>query len=147
MRHGQYGAYINFQQRLTAPAGGDSKRGLSVFFNWTYADRRTSVQDGQAALGLLYTGLFAGRPADELGIAAGTTHVNTRIAEVEQLQNLDGYGPVGVQTSEWVGEVFYNLHLAGWLDLRPSVQYVAQPGGIAGNTNDVIVGMRVAVNL
>ena len=40
MHHGQYGAYVNFLQRLTAPSPG---RGLSVFLNATYADRRTST--------------------------------------------------------------------------------------------------------
>ena len=54
--------------------------------------------------------------------------------------------PVPVQTSEWVGEVFYDVHLAGWLDLRPNLQYVAQPGGVAGRLNDVIFGIRVAMN-
>jgi hypothetical protein len=37
----RYGAYINFQQQLFAPAGAGSKRGLSVFVSATYADRRT----------------------------------------------------------------------------------------------------------
>ena len=66
---------------------------------------------------------------------------------MERLQDLEGYGPVAVQTSEWVGEIFYNYRVAGWLDLRPNVQYVAQPGGVAGRTNDVIVGMRLSINL
>src|SRR5215475_1619680 len=104
-RHGQYGGYINFQQRLTA-AGSDSKRGLSVFLNATYADRRTSTLDSQVAVGMLYTGPFAWRPADELGIAVGETHVNPRVADVERLQSADGSTPVGVQTSEWASEVF-----------------------------------------
>jgi porin len=147
MRHGAYGAYLSFVQRLTAPAGADSKRGLSVFVNATYADRRTTSLDNQIALGLLYTGPLVFRPDDEAGLAVGETHVNPRIADVERLQDLEGYGPVPVQTSEWVGEVFYNYHVAGWLDLRPNVQYVAQPGGVAGRTSDVIVGMRLSINL
>jgi porin len=146
MRHGQYGAYVNFEQRLTAPDGIGSARGLSLFFNATYADRRTSTLDSQVAVGILYTGPLAARPQDELGVAAGETHVNSRVAAVERLQNEEGYGPVPVQSSEWVGEVFYNLHMAGWLDLRPNVQYVADPGGVAGRINDVIFGMRVAMN-
>lgn len=147
MHHGQYGAYFNFQQRLTAPHGADSPRGLSLFVNATYADRRTSTLDSQVALGILYTGPLASRPQDELGLAAGETHVNSRVATVERLEDEEGYGPVSVQTSEWVGEVFYNLNVAGWLDLRPNFQYVAQPGGVAGRRSDVIAGIRVAMNL
>jgi porin len=146
MRHGQYGAYVNFQQRLIAD-GADPKRGLSVFLNVTYADRRTSMIDNQVALGMLYTGAFESRPRDEIGIAVGETHVNPRIADVERLQNADGFESVGVQTSEWESELFYNIHAAGWLDLRPNVQYVAQPGGFARNTNDVILGLKLLINL
>lgn len=146
MHHGQYGAYFNFQQRLTAPAGSASARGLSFFVNATYADRRTSTLDSQVSLGILDTGLIARRPLDEFGLAGGETHVNSRVAAVERLQNADGEGPVPVQTSEWVTELFYNYHVAGWLDLRPNFQYVAQPGGVAGARSDVIFGMRVSAN-
>jgi porin len=145
MRHGQYGGYINFQQRLTG-AGNESKRGLSVFLNATYADRRTSTLDSQVAVGMLYTGPFASRPADEIGFAVGETHVNPRVADVERMQNASGSGPTLVQTSEWASEVFYNIHVRGWLDVRPSVQYVVAPGGASRNTNDLIAGLRLSVN-
>lgn len=142
MRHGQYGAYVNFQQRLTAPEGVASKRGLSVFLNGTYADRRTSALDSQVAVGMLYTGPFAARAADALGFAVGETHVNPRVADIETLQN-----GINVQGTEYVAEAFYKLHLASWIDVRPSVQYVVQPGGIARNTNDVIAGLRLSLSL
>jgi porin len=54
---------------------------------------------------------------------------------------------VGVQGYEYTGEVFYGAQVTRWLELRPNVQYVAQPGGIARNTNDVIVGVRVTAGL
>ena len=144
MRHGQYGAYVNFLQKLTAPT---ADRGLSVFFNATYADKRTSTQDNQIAAGLLYKGALDLRPADEVGFAVGRTHVNSRIADVETQQNALNPGSVGVQGSEYVAEFFYNVQVTRWLDLRPNVQYVVQPGGIARNINDVIVGLRLSVNI
>ena len=144
MHHGQYGAYVNFQQQLTSPA---PDRGLSVFLNATYADRRTSTLDNQLAAGLLYKGPFASRPVDEVGFAIGRTHVNSRIADVETEMDAANPGSVGVQGSEYVGEVFYSLHAAPWLELRPNVQYVVQPGGVARNTDDVIIGLRLSMNL
>jgi porin len=144
MRHGQYGAYVNFLQKLTAPT---ADRGLSVFFNATYADKRTSTQDNQIAAGLLYKGALDLRPADQVGFAIGRTHVNSRIADVETQQDALNPGSVGVQGSEYVAEFFYNVQVTRWLDLRPNVQYVVQPGGIARNTNDVIVGLRLSVNI
>jgi porin len=146
MHHGQYGAYANFEQRLTATDGRGTPRGLSLFVNATYADRGTSTLDSQISLGILYVGPIASRPHDELGVAAGETHVNSRVAAAERLQNEEGDGPVPVQTEEWAGEIFYDLHLAGWLDLRPNFQYVAQPGAVVGRRSDLIFGMRVAMN-
>jgi porin len=146
MRHGLYGGYINFQQRLTG-GGGATNPGLGVFLNAAYADRRTSTLDGQVTAGMLYTGPFSSRPADELGFAVGETHVNPRVADVERMENAAGNAPVGVQRSEWASEVFYNIHVRGWLDLRPNVQYVVAPGGVSRNTNDLIFGLRLAANL
>jgi porin len=147
LRTGQYGAYVNFLQRLTAPSFAGSKRGVSVFFNATFADRRTSRLDNQIAAGMIYTGPFASRPADELGFAIGRTHANSRIAAVETLQNAAGLGPVNVQRSEYVSEIFYGVHAARWLELRPVIQYVRHPGGVAQNTDDVILGLKLSVNL
>jgi porin len=51
-----------------------------------------------------------------------------------------------VQGTEYIGEVFYNLHLVSWFDLRPSLQYVVHPGGITHNASDLIAGVRVTAN-
>ena len=146
MRHGAYGAYVNFQQRLTPPSTSGSKQGLSVFFNATYADHRTSTLDSQIAAGLFYRGLFPFLPSDEIGFAIGRTHVNNRVADVETSQNNLGLGPVGVQNSEWVSELYYNFNPYPWLDLRPNIQYIRHPGGIDTNTDDVILGLKLAIN-
>ena len=133
MRHGLYGGYVNFQQRLSG-ARTDTKRGLSVFLNATYADRRTSKLDSQVGAGMLYTGPLAWRSADELGFAVGETHVNPRLADVERMQNAAGDGTVDVQASEWVSEIFYKIQVRGWVDLQPNIQYVVAPGGVSRNT-------------
>ena len=83
--------------------------------------------------------------------------MNSRIADVETQLNTSNPGSVafqgsdvqrpGVQGSEYVGELFYGVHVTRWLDLRPNIQYVVQPGGYARNTNDVIVGLRVSAAL
>jgi len=147
MHDSRSGAHLNFEQRLTAPAGGDSRRGLSVFLNAVYADRDTSTLDRQIAAGVFWTGPFRRRLADQLGFAVGGTHVNSRIDDVQLLQNGAGLGPVDVQTSERVAEVFYDFHLGRWFDLRPNVQYVSRPGGVASNESDVIAGLKLLVNL
>ena len=54
---------------------------------------------------------------------------------------------MGVQSSEWASEVFYNSHVKEWLDLRPNIQYIASPGGVSHTTDDLIVGLKLAINL
>jgi len=144
MHHGQYGAYVNFLQQVTSPS---ADRGLNVFFNATYADRRTSSLDNQIAVGLLYKGPFDFRPADSLGFGIGRTHLNSRIADLETQLNTANPGSTAVQGSEYVAEFFYGAHVTRWLELRPNIQYVVQPGGNARNTNDVIVGLRVSAGI
>jgi len=137
MRHGEYGAYFNFLQHLAGSVNGDSKQGVKVFLNGVYADRRTSTLDSQIAAGVLYTGAFASRPDDELGLAIGRTHVNNRVADLERLEGALGRGSFGLQNAEYVGELFYKIQATGWLDLRPSIQYIRDPGGVAKNTDDL----------
>jgi porin len=145
-RHGSYGEYINFLQRVTGSAG--SPQGISVFLNATSADRRTSALDKQVNAGMFYTGVFAGRPLDKLGVAIGGTHVNSRIATAEHLQDAVGGDsvPVPVQSSEYVTEIFYGETLAPWVELRPNVQYVRHPGGTSQYPDDVIVGLKLSTN-
>ena len=146
LHNGQYGMYINLLQRViaTTEAGG---QGLRVFLNATFADRQTSTIDNQVAVGLFYTGPLRQRPTDELGFAVGSTHVNARVAALERLENAAGLGPVAVQSSEYTSELYYNFNAMPWLDLRPNLQYVYQPGGTARNAADLIVGLKLAVNL
>lgn len=144
---GEYGEYVNFLQRLTARGLADSQRSLSVFLNATHVDRRTAPLDSQIAVGLLLTGPFAARAKDAVGLAVGRTHVNSRIAAAEGRANASGGDGRPVQSSEYVGEMFYSLQLAHWLQLRPDVEYVIQPGGNSHTTNDVIVALRLSVNL
>src|SRR5579859_49231 len=107
MHDGQYGGYVNFLQRVTGNSAGD-KRGVQVFLNATFTDRQTSTLDNQIAVGLLATGLFDARPADDMGFAVGRTHVNSRVAEVERLSKAAGLGSVGVRTAEYASELFWS---------------------------------------
>jgi len=143
-RDGAYGGYINFLQKLTNPYPGEADRGLSMFFNFTMADHRTAALNNQIAFGFKYGGPFDARPKDDVAIAFGRTHVNGRVSEGEELENDAGLGPVPIQSSEYVTEVYYTVHATDWLNLRPNFQYVYQPGGIT-QTNDIILGLKTTL--
>jgi porin len=145
--NGEYGEYVSFVQQLTTVSSGRSACGLSAFFKATFADRRTSRIDSQVALGLLFTRPFVSRPDDEIGVGFARTHINSRIADAETLLDETVRAPVPVQGSEYVGDIFYSVRAAAWLELRPDLQYVHQPGGVAHTTDDVVVGVRLSVSL
>ena len=140
---GAYGMYASFIQKVFTPSPSKPDRGASVFFNATFADRQTATTDSQIAIGIQYDGPFDFRPQDQIGLAVGRTHVNDRIAEAEKLENAAGLGPVGVQHAEYESELYYNIHATGGLDFRPNVQYIHDPGGIAQNTDDIILGLKL----
>ena len=144
---GPHGVYVNFRQQLTRPSPDEPARGLNVFFNMTFADRQTATIDNQTSIGMVYTGPFDARPKDDIGVAIGRTHVNSRVADAERLENAAGLGPVGVQTSEYVGEIYYSVQATSWAVLRPDFQYILQPGGIRSNTDDIILGLKLLVRM
>ena len=146
-RNGRYGAYVNVLQQLTGPSSGLPKQGLAAFFNAVITDRRTSTIDNQVNLGTVYTGMFLSRPADDVALALGRTHVNARVSRAEELQNEPGLTPVAVQSAEYVAELYYSLHATRWLILRPNFQYIRQPGGVVGKADDIVLGLKVVLSL
>jgi porin len=136
-RKGRYGGYINFQQELTS--------NLSVFLNVVMADKRTSTIDRQIAAGLIYTGPLSWRPDDDIGFAVGTTHVNSRVADAEKLENAAG-DSVAVQGSEYAFELYYTFRPRAGLLFRPNVQYVLHPGGTSQNDDVLAFGLKTSAN-
>ena len=143
-RDARYGVYFNLQQQITGTSkDGKSVTGLSVFLNATQADRATSTTDNQVAAGLFYKGLVPWRPGDILGFGVARTNVNGRVAKG---QALDPTRPA-VQDAEYASEIYYSVHPTRWLELRPNVQFIHNPGGVH-DANDVgVLGMKAAVTL
>jgi porin len=145
--NGAHGVYINFVQKLTPGAAANPDQGVSGFLNATLADRRTAMVDNQIAFGIFDTGPFDNRPKDALGLAFGLTHVNGRFATAQELQNAAGLGPVGIQHTEYVGEVYYRLYAGTGINLYPDLQYIRDPGGVTKSKDVIIIGLKVNVSL
>ncbi|MBV8104008.1 MAG: carbohydrate porin [Hyphomicrobiales bacterium] len=148
--HGRYGFSTVLQQQLTHDPGiADPKNGLHAFFLATYADRRTSMTDYQVFWGLVQYGLGPWRPKDGFGIAVGTTHVNSNVANAQILANALGVGPGYVQRNEYVTEAWYGWQATPWLNLKLDAQYVICPGGytIPDDRNAFVLGVRTTVDL
>jgi porin len=145
--HGRYGGYISFQQPIThTSVGNPDGGGLSLFLNAVIADDRTATTDSQIAGGVVYAGPLPGRPDDDVAFAVGATHVNNRIAMGEALENALGQGPVAVQGTEKVFELYYTVRPLPGLQIRPNLQYVLDPGGTNQNKNVIVLGLKTVAN-
>ncbi len=142
-RSSRYGIYATMQQQLTGTSkDGKSVTGLSMFANVTQADRKTSITDNQVSLGLFYKGLVPAVPGDVLGFGIARTNVNGRAAAADRL--VPG---TPVRHAEYAAEVYYSIHPAAWLELRPNLQYIHHPGGIRQADDVGVLGMKAAITL
>ncbi len=137
-----HGVWVNAQQQLTGRSKeGKTISGLTVFVNATFADRATALTDNQIAIGLFEKGLFTWFTEDVLGLGVARTHVNGRMAAVQQLV---GQPPQG---SEYATELYYGFHPRSWLELRPNLQWVHHAGGYGKAPEVGVVGMKMALTL
>ena len=136
---GQYGAYLNFQQQVSGPAG---ERGATVFLNISQADRDTAKVDGQIAIGVQYRAPFERSP-DTIGLAVGATHNNSRHANFVRENNLrTGQNVVAGSGYEYVGELYYSWSPVPSVFLRPNLQYILHPGGTSQNKSGFVLGFK-----
>jgi porin len=143
-RSSRYGFWINaWQQLLGTAANGKPLTGVGVFANFTQADRRTSVTDNQIALGVFWKPPIKSLPDDVLAFAVGRTNVNSRFTRG---QEQDPAHPEP-QKAEYAAELYYSAHPTHWLEMRPNVQYIHNPGG-RSNAHDVgVLGLKAGVTL
>ncbi|WP_410209387.1 carbohydrate porin [Aquirhabdus sp.] len=144
-RDSRSGAYINFSQQVT---GKSENEGATIFLNATAADRETSANDHQIALGLEYKAPF-NRVDDMVGAALGATHINGRQTAYQQEYNtthLNTGADVG-RGYEYATEFFYSWAPLHSVAFRPNLQYVINPGGIADNKNVFVLGLKTIITL
>ncbi|SDH40701.1 carbohydrate porin [Pseudomonas panipatensis] len=148
--HGsKHGWWVVAQQQVTAH-NGDAARGLSLFANFTVHDQATNTVDNYQQVGLVYKGLFDGRPKDDIGLGLARIHINDDVTQRQQLSNavsgIDDYAnPLyqPVQHSEYDAELYYGVHVTNWLTVRPNLQYVKHPGGVYEVDNAVVAGLKI----
>jgi porin len=154
MVHGRRGFFVSARQQLTgeAPAKdapmGTNGEGLTAFVNFTQSDHSTSMLDNQFAIGAIYKGAIPGRSKDEIGLALGATHVSGRVALGEALHDAAGETPFEpMQHAEYVTELDYRIIATSGVEISPNLQFVTDPGGVAGRDNVLVLGLRTALTL
>lgn len=118
---------------------GNPYQGLSVFARLGLADPDVVQFAGYAGGGMVYTGLFPGRDADQLGVGVAAA-LNGR--PFKRAGAGGGSRPAGEEVAlEWT----YRAAATPWLALQPDIQYVIHPGGISDHGNALVLGLRTEV--
>jgi len=145
----KHGLWLGAQQQVTALAS-DQSRGLSLFANATVHDKKTNAIDNYVQAGVVYKGPFDARAKDDIGFALARVHVNPGYRKNARLSNqvngLDDYDNPGflpVQDTEYSAELYYGIHLADWLTVRPNLQYIRHPGGVSRVDDALIGGLKI----
>ncbi|MFT0867215.1 carbohydrate porin [Pseudomonas sp. CAM1A] len=145
----KHGLWLGAQQQVTALAS-DQSRGLSLFANATMHDKKTNAIDNYVQAGVVYKGPFDARAKDDIGFALARVHVNPGYRKNARLSNqangLDDYDNPGflpVQDTEYSAELYYGIHLADWLTVRPNLQYIRHPGGVSQVDDALIGGLKI----
>jgi porin len=104
-----------------------------------FADATSNAIEQYLGGGLVYTGLIATRPEDQLGIAIARARLGT---PYRRRLALAGEASDRAETNI---ELTYRAALTPWLTLQPDVQYVINPSGNPVLRNALLVGLRVEV--
>jgi porin len=124
-------------------------RGLSLFANFIQSDRDVSYVERSWQAGLFLSAPFDARPNDEIGLAIGGLEVNSNSAKrVRQANSLLPLGATGqpVPHTEYPAELYYGVSVTPAITVRPNVQYVKSPGGVPGDTDVVVFGLKTVVS-
>lgn len=147
------GAGTIVRQQLTMPDPAVPERGLELLAHYTRNDRATARVDWQWQLALIWRGPFASRSDDVAGIGLSNVHGSDREAMRRALENdVDGLRPDDpdyrlLPRTEVAAELFYRWRLRPWLTVRPSLQYVGNPGGVGSVDDAWVLGFSIGASL
>jgi porin len=136
---GREGYYFEGQQKIySEPA--NPVRGLTIAGYYAAGDENTALLKQNYHLGLSYQGTFPTRDLDTVNIGWFTADINPRLVAREKLTK----APVRSAT-EHLLEINYGAVLARWLQVRPALQYVVNPGNLTSNPNAWVFLLRTQV--
>lgn len=127
-----FAGWLAVEQQLTST--GNGRQGLHSFANFTWHDRVTTKVDNSQQLGLKYIGLADRLPNDMVGLGVNRVHVNDRLSA----EKFDA-------SAEYNVELNYSHNPTKWLMIRPSLQYVINPGSTNRVDDAFLIGLSSKV--
>ncbi len=148
----KHGVWLNLRQQVTAQDS-DASRGLTLFANGTLHDKKTNMVDNYVSVGMVYKGPFDARIQDDIGLGLSRIHVNPAYRKNADARNqaaavYDYNDPsfTPLQDTEYNAELYYGVHVADWLTVRPNLQYVRHPGGLDEVDDALVAGLKVQLS-
>lgn len=134
-QRGSWSLSYTFRQYIVERAKGD---GWGFFGQLSFADQDTSPITRFLNIGIGGNGLLAQRSQDEFGVAYAYTDLSDDLKD-----NLDLLPLGGRLQAEHQIEVFYNMHIAPWMQLTGDLQIV-RPVRPAADTA-AVPGVRLKI--
>ena len=147
--------YVLLDQMIIRQGEGDTA-GLIVLGGWVHSTESISPLTQHAFAAVTTTGAPWGRSADTLGASFNWIEMSGRFTraeeiELEQRQTLplstDGLGMAyGLQNTEDVVELDYNIAVFRGVTLVPDFQYIVRPGATTNTPDAAVLGFRTNID-
>jgi len=124
------GLFVVAEQQLFDPH--DDDRGVYLFAQYAWADRRVSEVVHHAGLGLVQRGTFPGREGDSAGVYAS-------LAVLSDAPGAD-FG-----NDELAIDVYYRLRLGSNVYVQPELQWIINPAADPDARDALVGGIRVGI--
>ncbi len=124
-----YGWYVTWDQEVWSENSED-KQGIGVFAQYGWAPEDRSEVEHYYGGGFQWVGALPSRDEDIWGVGAFTVEFSNKADFADE--------------RETAIELFYMAQLTNWMNLKPDLQYIMNPGGI-GNDDALALGLRCEI--
>ncbi|MFJ4388773.1 carbohydrate porin [Pseudomonas soli] len=121
-------------------------RSLHAFGQYSASSKAASPFTKWYGTGVVLYQPFAGRPRDTVALGYGRAVPNPRSRDVLEAAAFNAGQPFpDIDSAEQLIELSYGYQATPWLNLRPDVQYIVEPGAFSGKDidNALVVGLQV----
>ena len=121
-------------------------RSLHAFGQYSASSEAASPFTKWYGTGVVLYKPFANRPRDTVALGYGRAVQNPRSRDVLQEAAFDAGQPFpNIDGAEQLIELSYGYQATPWLNLRPDVQYIVEPGAFSGKDidNALVLGLQI----
>lgn len=131
---GDSGVYLVIEQAVWAAgkATDEGRPQVTLFAQYSRANTRVEAIRDHLGFGVGWTGPFASRSDDALGVYA--TWVSVPRSQGGLIQSEYSIGP------------FYKCQVTPWLSVKPDVRYIRRPGAVEGRGSALAATLRLRVD-